>query len=178
MAEAAKKANPVEEKEIPESVRAELETMTTTERAAVIMLLMGETQASNVIRYMNPREVQALGSAMVGVVDLSQEAVSAVLDDFVGTIKQQTNLGLGTTDYVESVLKRALGDDKAATVLSRILPGGSTKGLEILRWMDARAISDMIINEHPQVIASFCLFWNTTWRPTCSAFCRLKIAAK
>jgi flagellar motor switch protein FliG len=90
---------------------------------------------------------------MVGVVDLSQETVSAVLDDFVGTIKQQTNLGLGTTDYVESVLKRALGEDKASTVLSRILPGGSTKGLEILRWMDARAISDMIINEHPQVIA-------------------------
>jgi flagellar motor switch protein FliG len=87
------------------------------------------------------------------VVDLSQETVSAVLDDFVSTIKQQTNLGLGTTDYVESVLKRALGDDKASTVLSRILPSGSTKGLEILRWMDPRAIADMIINEHPQVIA-------------------------
>ena len=141
------------ETELPDFVREELETMTTTERAAVIMLLMGETQASDIIRYMNPREVQALGSAMVGVVDLSQETVSEVLDDFVGTIKQQTNLGLGTTDYVESVLKRALGDDKASTVLSRILPGGSTKGLEILRWMDARAISDMIINEHPQVIA-------------------------
>jgi flagellar motor switch protein FliG len=90
---------------------------------------------------------------MVGVVDLSQETVSAVLDDFVSTIKQQTNLGLGTTDYVESVLKRALGEDKASTVLSRILPSGSTKGLEILRWMDPRAIADMIINEHPQVIA-------------------------
>ena len=139
------------DQELPDFVREELETMTTTERAAVIMLLMGETQASDIIQYMNPREVQALGSAMVGVVDLS--TVSAVLDDFVGTIKQQTNLGLGTTDYVESVLKRALGDDKASTVLSRILPGGSTKGLEILRWMDARAISDMINNEHPQVIA-------------------------
>ena len=69
------------------------------------------------------------------------------------TIKQQTNLGLGTTDYVESVLKRALGEDKASTVLGRILPSGSTKGLEILRWMDPRAIADMIINEHPQVIA-------------------------
>ena len=154
MAEAAKNIPQGEgEKELPNFVREELETMTSTERAAVIMLLMGETQASDIIRYMNPREVQALGSAMVGVVDLSQETVSAVLDDFVGTIKQQTNLGLGTTDYVESVLKRALGDDKASTVLSRILPGGSTKGLEILRWMDARAISDMIINEHPQVIA-------------------------
>ena len=107
MAEAAKNIPPGDgEKELPDFVREELETMTTTERAAVIMLLMGETQASDIIRYMNPREVQALGSAMVGVVDLSQETVSEVLDDFVGTIKQQTNLGLGTTDYVESVLKR------------------------------------------------------------------------
>ena len=141
------------ETELPDFVREELETMTSTERAAVIMLLLGETQAADIIRYMNPKEVQALGSSMVGVVDLSQETVSAVLDDFVGTIKQQTNLGLGTTDYVEAVMKRALGEDKASTVLGRILPGGSTKGLEILRWMDPRAIADMINNEHPQVTA-------------------------
>mgnify|MGYP001373813077 FL=1 len=148
MAEAA-----TTETELPDFVREELETMTSTERAAVIMLLLGETQAADIIRYMNPKEVQALGSSMVGVVDLSQETVSAVLDDFVGTIKQQTNLGLGTTDYVEAVMKRALGEDKASTVLGRILPGGSTKGLEILRWMDPRAIADMINNEHPQVTA-------------------------
>ena len=141
------------EQELPEYVRRELEAMTSTERAAVIMLLMGEAQAAEAIRFMNPKEVQALGSAMVGVVDLSQETVAKVLDDFVGTIKQQTNLGLGTPDYVEAILKRALGEDKASTVLGRILPGGSTKGLEILRWMDPRAIADMILNEHPQVIA-------------------------
>ncbi|MDB2434560.1 flagellar motor switch protein FliG [Luminiphilus sp.] len=141
------------EQELPDYVRRELETMTSTERAAVIMLLMGEAQAAEAIRFMNPKEVQALGSAMVGVVDLSQETVAKVLDDFVGTIKQQTNLGLGTPDYVEAILKRALGEDKASTVLGRILPGGSTKGLEILRWMDPRAIADMILNEHPQVIA-------------------------
>ena len=141
------------EQELPDYVRRELETMTSTERAAVIMLLMGEAQAAEAIKFMNPKEVQALGSAMVGVVDLSQETVAKVLDDFVGTIKQQTNLGLGTPDYVEAILKRALGEDKASTVLGRILPGGSTKGLEILRWMDPRAIADMILNEHPQVIA-------------------------
>ena len=142
-----------ESTELPDFVKAELQALTSTERAAVLMLLMGETQAADIIKYMSPREVQALGSSMVGVVDLSQETVSAVLDDFVSTIKQQTNLGLGTTDYVESVLRRALGDDKASTVLSRILPSGSTKGLEILRWMDPRAIADMVVNEHPQVIA-------------------------
>jgi flagellar motor switch protein FliG len=90
---------------------------------------------------------------MVSVADLSQEAVNTVLDEFVMTIKKQTNLGLGTTDYVEKVLKRALGDDKAASVLNRIMPGQSTKGLDILSWMDPRSIADMIYGEHPQVIA-------------------------
>jgi flagellar motor switch protein FliG len=79
--------------------------------------------------------------------------VNAILDEFVTTIKKQSSLGLGSTDYVEKVFKRALGDDKAASVLGRILPGQSTKGLEILQWMDARAIADMIKTEHPQVTA-------------------------
>ena len=100
---------------LPEAVLRELEGLTETERAAVIMLLLGETQAADIIRFMSPKEVQSLGSAMVGVVDLSQETVDAVLDDFVSTIKKQTNLGLGTTDYVEAVFKKALGNDKAST---------------------------------------------------------------
>jgi flagellar motor switch protein FliG len=102
---------------------------------------------------MNPQEVQTLGGAMVDVSDVSQEAVNAILDDFVSTIKKQSSLGLGNTDYVEKVFKRALGDDKAASVLGRIMPGQSSKGLEILQWMDARAIADMIKTEHPQVTA-------------------------
>ena len=136
-----------------EELRDELSRLTSTDRSAVIMLLLGEQQAADIIRFLNPREVQALGSAMVGVADLSQEAVNIVLDDFVVTIKQQTSLGLGTGDYVEKVLNRALGEDKAATVLGRIMPGSSSKGLEILRWMDARSIGDMIHEEHPQVVA-------------------------
>jgi flagellar motor switch protein FliG len=132
---------------------SEFISMTSTEQAAIIMLLLGEQQASDIIKYLNPREVQALGSAMMSVADIPQESVNAVLDDFVQTIKKQTNLGLGTNEYVETVFKRALGEDKASTVLGRILPGASSKGLEILRWMDPRAITDMISGEHPQVIA-------------------------
>ena len=138
---------------LPDSVREEMELLTTTQRAAVLMLLLGEQQAADIIKFLNPKEVQALGAAMTSVAELSQEAVSAVLDDFISTIKKQTTLGLGSSDYVENVLKRALGEDKAASVLSRIMPGASSKGLEILRWMDARSIADMIRLEHPQVIA-------------------------
>lgn len=138
---------------VSEAVQQELAELTTTERAAVLMLLLGEQQAADIIKYMSPKEVQAIGAAMTAVQDLSQEAVSIVLDDFINTIKKQTSLGLGSSDYVENVLKRALGEDKAASILSRIMPGASSKGLEILRWMDARSISDMIRAEHPQVIA-------------------------
>jgi flagellar motor switch protein FliG len=134
-------------------LREELEVLTSTQRAAVLMLLLGEQQAAEIIRYLNPKEVQALGAAMVSVADLSQAAVNIVLDDFVAMLKKQTNLGLGTGDYVEKVLKRALGEDKAASVLSRIMPGQGNKGLEILKWMDARSIAEMIRNEHPQVVA-------------------------
>jgi flagellar motor switch protein FliG len=138
---------------ISEAVQQELAELTTTQRAAVLMLLLGEQQAADIIKYMSPKEVQAIGAAMTSVQDLSQEAVSIVLDDFINTIKKQTSLGLGSSDYVENVLKRALGEDKAASILSRIMPGASSKGLEILRWMDARSIADMIRAEHPQVIA-------------------------
>jgi len=119
----------------------------------VLMLLLGEEQASDIIRFLNPKEVQALGGAMVQVQDLSQEAINVVLDEFVATIKKQTSLALGTADYVEKVFKRALGDDKAASVLGRISPEAGSKGLEILSWMDARSIADMVKAEHPQVVA-------------------------
>jgi len=136
-----------------EALQAELEALSTTQRAAVLMLLLGEEQAASIIRYMDPKEVQALGAAMVSVGDISQEAVNAVLDDFIATFKKQTSLGLGTSDYVESVLRAALGEDKAASVLGRINPTSASKGLEILRWMDARAIAEMVQGEHPQVVA-------------------------
>lgn len=136
-----------------EELQEELDALTGAQRAAVLMLLLGEQQAAEIIRFLNPKEVQSLGGAMVSVADLSQEAVNIVLDEFVATLKKQTSLGLGTGDYVEKVMKRALGDDKASSVLSRIMPGQGSKGLEILKWMDARSIADMIRNEHPQVTA-------------------------
>jgi flagellar motor switch protein FliG len=139
--------------EMTPELEKELAEMTRVQRAAVLMLLVGEQQASEIIRFMSPKEVQELGAAMVQVADLSQEAVNFVLDEFIATLKKQTSLGLGTSDYVEKVMKRALGDDKAASVLNRIMPGQGSKGLDILSWMDARAIADMIRGEHPQVTA-------------------------
>ena len=136
-----------------DELKKELAEITNVQRAAVLMLLLGEDLASNIISYLDPKEVQELGAAMVSVADMSQEAVNAVLDQFVDLLKRQTSLSLGTTEYVETVLRRALGPDKASSVLSRIMPNRASRGLEILQWMDARAIAEMIKTEHPQVTA-------------------------
>ncbi len=135
------------------ALRAEMDAMTSTQRAAVLMLLLGEDQAADIIKYLNPKEVQALGAAMVAAAELSQEAVNVVLDEFVELLKKQTSLSLGNSDYVENVMKKALGDSKAASVLNRIMPNQASKGLDILSWMDARSIAEMIRTEHPQVVA-------------------------
>ena len=153
-AEQTKKVTPTESVvELSEEVKKEIAELTKTQRAAVLLLLLGEEQAANIIKYLNPKEVQSLGAAMVAVQDLSQEAVNVVLDDFIALFKKQTSLGFGVDDYVETVLKKALGEDKAASVLRRILPSSASKGLEILSWMDARSIAEMIKGEHPQVTA-------------------------
>ncbi len=136
-----------------DKAKNDIDMLLPADRAAVILLLLGEEQAAEIISFMSPREVQSLGAHMVGVADLSQEAVNVVLDDFVSTIKQQTNIGLGTADYVTNVFTKALGDDKAASVLARIMPSSSSKGLDILQWMDARSIGEMVAAEHPQIIA-------------------------
>jgi len=146
-------AAPAVEEAVGIKGREEVDKLSNTERAAVLLLLLGEEQAADIIKYLDPKEVQALGAAMVAVVDLSQDAVNLVLDDFIATIRRQTTLGLGSIDYVENVLRKALGEDKAASVLGRIMPGSASRGLEILRWMDARSIAEMIRLEHPQVIA-------------------------
>ena len=152
----AKKAKKKGEQEVVPAINpldAEFAAMTTQQRAAVLMLLLGEEQAADIMRFLNRREVNSLGKAMVDVSDLSRELVAMVVDDFVDVIKDQTDLGLGTTDYVINVLKAALGEDKAATVLAKIMPPGSAKELEILQWMDPRAIGEILMDEHPQVSA-------------------------
>ena len=84
---------------------------------------------------------------------MDQTTVNAVFDEFLETIKKQTGLGLGAGQYIENVLTKALGDDKAQSVLGRITPASSESQIDILDWMDARAISELIIDEHPQIKA-------------------------
>ena len=129
------------------------EKLSGTQKSAILMMLLGEEEASEILKNLSPREVQHLGTAMYSVQGLDQDTVNRVLDEFLAIIKEQTSLGLGAGNYIRNVLNKALGEDKAQSVLSRITPSSSDRPIEILDWMDARSISELVIDEHPQIIA-------------------------
>jgi flagellar motor switch protein FliG len=124
-------------------------------KGAILMLALGEEGASEVMKYLGPREVQKLGEAMTSMKSIPQEEVVNVLENFSLIVDQNSSLGLDSDDYIRSVLTKALGDDKASSLLNRILGGGGdASGIESLKWMDAESVSDLIHNEHPQTIAT------------------------
>ncbi|MEK9911095.1 MAG: flagellar motor switch protein FliG, partial [Candidatus Puniceispirillum sp.] len=129
------------------------DTLTGTQKSAVLMMLIGEDEASEILRNLSPREVQHLGRAMYSVQGLDQDTVNKVLDEFLAIIKEQTSLGLGAGNYIKTILNKALGENKAQSVLSRITPTSSEQPIEILDWMDSKSIAELIVDEHPQIIA-------------------------
>ena len=132
--------------------REAFELLNGTQKCAILMLLLGEEEASEILKNLSPREVQQLGTAMYSVADVNQDTVNMVLDEFLAIIKAHTSIGLGADTYIRRVLIKALGEDKAGSVLTRITPSQTGKNIEILQWMDARSIAEMIAGEHPQII--------------------------
>ena len=123
------------------------------DRAAILLLALGEQDAAQVLRHLGAKDVQRVGAAMAQLSAVSREEVSTVLSTFSSSVEQQTSFGVGNDEYIRKVLNEALGADKASGVIDRILRGRSSRGLEALKWMEAKAVSEILRYEHPQIIS-------------------------
>tara|TARA_B100000989_G_scaffold128388_1_gene95336 strand:- start:9688 stop:10734 length:1047 start_codon:yes stop_codon:yes gene_type:complete len=136
-----------------EEEKTPYEQLNNTQKCAILMMLLGEEEAAEILRNLGPKEVQQLGKEMYSVAGLDQDTVNQVLDEFLAIIKTQTDLGMGSSNYIRNVMTKALGENKAQSVLGRITPTESDKPIEILDWMDARSVNELIADEHPQIMA-------------------------
>ena len=123
------------------------------ERAAILLLTLGEQDAAAVLKHLSARDVQTIGSAMAALSSVTRDNVEHVLDKLDDDMGRQTSLGVGTEEYIRKIMVNALGESKAGGLIDRILLGRSSKGLESLKWMESRSIAEMINQEHPQIIA-------------------------
>ncbi len=128
-------------------------SLTGVQRAAIVLLSLGEAQAAEVLKHMGAKEVQKLGVAMTSLGEVDRESVARVFDEFIDVLARPGGIGSGADDYVRAVLTQALGEDRASGLIDRILLGRNTTGLDTLKWMDPRAIAELVRNEHPQIIA-------------------------
>ena len=123
------------------------------EKSAIMLLTLGPDDAAEVLKHLGPKEVQKLGHAMAGLKKVPKERVEAILAEFTDYATKSASMSVDEA-HIKDMLTKALGDDKAANLISRILQGGDTAGIESLKWMDAPTVADLIKNEHPQIIAT------------------------
>ncbi len=124
------------------------------EDAAILLMSLGEEEASEVFKHLSPKEVQGLGETIARMKSVPREKVESVLEKFATVASEQSNLVTDTDEYVKAVLRKALGEDKANLLIDRILQGGDVSGIESLKWMDAQSVAELLRNEHPQIVAA------------------------
>ena len=137
------------------------------ERAAILLLTLGETEAAEILKHMGAKDVQRLGRSMAELTSVTRDEVRSVLNTFTTELESQTALGVGGDEFVRRVLVSALGDEKANSLMDRIRLGGQRKGLEALKWMDSRAVAELIRNEHPQIISIVLSYLEPDRAPRC-----------
>ncbi|MEO6895626.1 MAG: flagellar motor switch protein FliG [Caldimonas sp.] len=124
------------------------------ENSAILLMSLGEEDAAQVLKHLTPKEVQGVGEMISRFKTIPRERMDRVLEKFNTTATGQTTLVGDTTEYVKSVLKKALGDDKANLLIDRILQNSDVTGIEALKWMEPSAVAELLRNEHPQIVAA------------------------
>lgn len=124
------------------------------ERAAILLMSVGEEGAAEVFKYLTPKEVQKVGESMARLSTVSRERMDDIIKRFHSARQDNISLVKDTDEYVSQVLRKALGDEKANLLIDRILQGGDVSGIESMKWMDPAAVAELLKNEHPQIVAS------------------------
>jgi flagellar motor switch protein FliG len=124
-----------------------------TQRAAILLMSLGEQDAANLLKQLDAKEVQKLGIAMAELKEISREQMTSVLEKFIGIADGKANMASGSTEYVRRVLTQAVGKQKTDLLLDRVSTGQTGQGIESLKWMEAKAVAQIISGEHPQIAA-------------------------
>ena len=123
------------------------------DKAALLLMTLGADAAAGVLRQLGPREVQKLSLKMSEMTPQARSAVEPVLAEMIESFGRGAMIQ-SDEDQLREMLTKALGDERAGHLLSRMVSGSDTAGIESLKWMDAATAADLIKNEHPQIIAT------------------------
>jgi flagellar motor switch protein FliG len=121
------------------------------QKAAILLKAIGEDAAALVMKNLDPKEIRRLGASMNATANITREEESLVIDEFEKA-SASGDITFHGKEYIKAILSKALGQEKATRMLesmtSKVYPG-----LDAMKWVDAKAVSQMIKTEHPQTIS-------------------------
>ncbi|MEQ5029100.1 flagellar motor switch protein FliG [Klebsiella aerogenes] len=130
-------------------------SLTGTDKSAILLMTLGEDREAEVLKHLSSREVQLLSGTMAGMSQVSHKQLGEILSEFEDDAEQFAALSVNASDYLRSVLVKALGEERAASLLEDILESReTTSGMETLNFMEPQSAADLIRDEHPQIIAT------------------------
>lgn len=129
--------------------------MNATEKSAILMLTLGEQHAAEVFKHLSTPEVTQISTAMVNITSFTHEQLADILNDFRKDAEEYAALSINASDYLRSVLVKALGEERASSLLEDLLESqNSSNGIEALNFMEPQSVYELIREEHPQIIAT------------------------
>jgi len=128
-------------------------TISGRQKAAILMVALGESASAHVFRHLRPEEIDELTLEIASVGTVAQDTRQQVLQEMYETAVAQNYIAEGGLDYARSILVQALGADRADEVLSRLAQSMQVSPFEFLRRTDAAQILNVVANEHPQTVA-------------------------
>ena len=129
--------------------------MNAYEKSAIVMITLGDERAAEVLKNLNAHEVTQISSAMVSMSGYTYEQLAQVMTEFQRDVGEYAALSINTNEYLRNVLVRALGEERAASLLEDLLDTQSgNDGIETLNYMEPQSVCDLIRDEHPQIIAT------------------------
>lgn len=132
-----------------------MSNLTGIDKSVILLMTIGEDRAAEVFKHLSTREVQQLSTAMAGIKQISNKQLTDVLAEFEQEAEQFAALSVNANEYLRSVLVKALGEERASSLLEDILETReTTSGIETLNFMEPQSAADIIRDEHPQIIAT------------------------
>lgn len=123
-------------------------------KSAILLLSLGEDVAAEVLKKLSPKEVQSVGRSMSMLKNVQHAEIEDIVRELNDKLSNQSVITADQNDFLQNILRKALGDAKAELIINKITSGADTSGIEALKWMDSATIADLLRNEHPQVVSA------------------------
>ena len=123
------------------------------QKAAILLIALGPEKSSLIFKYLKEEEIEELTLEIANTRSVTPQVKDAIIDEFYGVCLAQQYIAEGGINYAKELLEKALGEDKAIDVISRLTSSLQVRPFEFIRRTEPQQLLTFIQDEHPQTIA-------------------------